>query len=268
MDKYFIPVILTSIIGGGALGFLGSIIVGMRIPFLGIYISHGAMLGAVIGAIFGINQVVSSFAVALLSAIVLGTITTRESRQNEDISVGILFSVSMALVFLGMGLAQNSVSDMLSLLWGSILFARWSSFLFICIASVALTAFFFVFNKELKAIVFSRVLAASSGIRETFVWIIFLVLSTTIITANLSIVGGMMIYSLMTNPPAAAFRVCKGFTKAAILSAIFGAASGLGGFIISYKSPVPLPAGACIALFSALIFLASVLIRRYILRED
>jgi zinc transport system permease protein len=263
MDRYFIPVILTSIIGGGALGLLGSIILGMRVPFLGIYISHGAMLGAVIGAIFGINQMAISFAVALISALVLGTFTTRESKQNEDISVGILFSVSMALVFLGMGIAQNRITDMLSLLWGSILFVRISSFVLVCVGATALAVFFYLFNKELKAIVFSRVLAAASGIRETFVWMVFLILSSLIITSNLSIVGGLMIYSLITNPPAAAFKLCKGFTKAAILSAIFGAASGLGGFIISYVSAKRVPVGACIALFSAAIYVTAVIIRRF-----
>ena len=272
MDPFFIKVIFAGIVGGASIALMGTVIVGMRIPFLGMYISHGAMVGAVFGSLLGFSEVPSALVGALGSALILGSMTPTDFKQGENVAVGILFSISMGLVFLGMGLAQEGRSEMLSLMWGNLLFTTMRSLFVICAISVVLVLFFVVFAKEIRAIVFSRVLAAASGISETFIWVLFLVLSGLIITFNLRIVGGLMIYALMTNPPAAAFRLCRGFTKAAVLSSIFGAASGLGGFLISYYLSIHMkfdaPLGACIALFSAAIYIAAVLIQRYIIRWD
>ena len=265
MDPYFIKVILTGIIGGASIALMGTVIVGMRIPFLGIYVSHGAMVGAIFGSLFGLPEVHSALAGALLSALVLGSLTPLDSKQGANTAMGILFSISMGLVFLGMGLSQGSKAQMLQLMWGSILFVTWPGFYMISAVAAVLLLFFIIFAKEVRAIIFSRMLAAASGVRETFIWVTFLVLASFIITSNLRVVGGLMIFSLMTNPPAAAFRLCRGFTSAAVLSAIFGAASGLGGFLVSYY--LNLPTGACIALFSAAIYVIAILTRRLLIHD-
>ena len=60
MDPYFVKVILAAVIGGASISLMGTIIVGMKIPFLGIYISHGAMVGAVFGSLLGLPEIPSA----------------------------------------------------------------------------------------------------------------------------------------------------------------------------------------------------------------
>ena len=263
MDPFFIKVMLAATLGGASISLMGTIIIGMRIPFLGIYVSHGAMVGAVFGALMGFQQMPSALVASLTSALVLGSMTKSDRGQTENVAVGILFSVSMALVFLGMGLSTESKTQMLQLMWGSILLVRTSGLYAICISFAVLLVFFLLFFKEIRAIVFSRLLAASSGIRETCVWVVFLIVASLIITSSLPVVGGLMIFSLVTNPPAAAFRIARNFRNAVILASVFGAASGLGGFLVSYYGSIRLglnlPTGACIALFSALVYTTAVL---------
>ena len=76
------------------------------------------------------------------------------------------------------------------------------------------------------------------------------------LTVNFQTVGGLMIYSLITNPAAAAFQLVKGCGRALALAALLGALSGLGGFLIA--AVTDLPSGAVIVLFSSgLVLLAA-----------
>ena len=78
------------------------------------------------------------------------------------------------------------------------------------------------------------------------------------LTVNFQTVGGLMIYSLVTNPAAAAFQLVKGCGRAVVLAMVLGAVSGLGGFLIA--AATNLPSGAVIVLFSsALVAVAGII---------
>lgn len=97
--------------------------------------------------------------------------------------------------------------------------------------TLALGGYITVFFKELRAILFSRADAEAAGIRATAVWTGFLILAAATLTVNFQTVGGLMIYSLISNPAAAAFQVARGCGRVLVASAAFGAASGPGGFL-------------------------------------
>ena len=121
-------------------------------------------------------------------------------------------------------------------------------------------AFVLLFYKEMRAIMFSRLHAAAAGVHVTFVWTIFLILTSAVLTVNFQTIGGLMIYSLLANPAAAAFLLVKGHGRSLAVSMLLGAVSGLGGFLIAAASD--LPTGAMIVIFSsALVAVAAVLSR-------
>jgi manganese/iron transport system permease protein len=117
-----------------------------------------------------------------------------------------------------------------------------------------------VFNKELKALLFSRSIAATTGIHERFVYALFLILCGLTLALNLEMIGGLMIFSLITNPAAAAYQLCKGHTAVVITAILFGMFSAVAGFLLSFY--FNLPTGACIVLISTAVFAVSVVIRR------
>ena len=121
-----------------------------------------------------------------------------------------------------------------------------------------------LFFKELRAILFSRTDAAAAGVRVNVVWSGFLVLAAIVLTVNFQTVGGLMIYSLISNPAAAAFQLVKGCRRVIWLSAVLGAASGLGGFLIS--AATDLPSGAVIVLVSSILPAVAALLRRRLAR--
>lgn len=254
---FWAPVIAGGTLAGASSGMLSVYIVGMRIPFLGICVAHAALAGAVFGALAGLTGqmlLLPALAGAVLMSLALGLADPRRINMDANVIMGLLFSVTMGIAFVGFGLfivLGRSDNDVRSLLWGSLTYCRWSDVWLMLGAAAALAAFVLAFGKEMRAILFSRHDAQAAGIHATAVWTGFLVLTAVLMTVNFQTVGGLMIYSLITNPAAAAFQLVKGARRAMILAVIFGAISGLGGFLLS--AVTDLPSGAVIVLVSALL---------------
>lgn len=258
---FWAPVMAGGTLAGASSGVLGTFIVGMRIPFLGVCVAHAALAGAVFGGLCGLEGqqlLLPALAGAVLTALALGLMDPQRIHLDDNTVLSFLFSFSMGLAFLGIGLygiLGKSDNDVRSLLWGSLNFCRWSDVQLMLITSIALAAYIALFFKELRAILFSRPEAEASGIRATAVWTGFLILTAATLTVNFQTVGGLMIYSLISNPAAAAFQVARGFRRALVFSAGFGVASGLGGFLIA--AATDLPSGAVIVLVSSLLLLVT-----------
>lgn len=240
-------ILVAAVVGGGSAGLLGVLVVGMRIPFLAVGAAHFALAGAVFGEVAGLAHGPCAFAGATAGAAVLG-LTLRRRTIDPNVALGTLFSLSMGLAFLGIGLVKGPRSELLGLLWGSLLFVSPSKVLWIGVSAAALVTFVIVFDARLRVLLFSRELAAAL-FSEGLVFALLLVVAAGVITVNLESVGGLMLYSLITNPAVAALRIARGWRSALSLGAALGAVSALGGFLVAYWQD--LPAGACIVLVSS-----------------
>jgi manganese/iron transport system permease protein len=263
---FWLPVMAGGTLAGASCGLLGTFIVGMRIPFLGICVAHAALAGAVFGSLCGLEGpalLLPALGGAVLAALVLGLLDPQRAQLDDNVVLSFLFSATMGLAFLGIGLhgiLGRSDNDVRGMLWGNLNFCRWRDVRLMLVVAGALLAYVIVFFKELRAILFSRPDAAAAGIRVNIVWTGFLVLVAISLTVNFQTVGGLMIYSLISNPAAAAFQLVKGCRRAMWLSAVLGAASGLGGFLIS--AATDLPSGAVIVLVSSTLLAVAAIRRR------
>jgi manganese/iron transport system permease protein len=264
---FWLPVMAGGALAGASSGLLGTFIVGMRIPFLGVCVAHAALAGAVFGGLCGLEGqalLLPALGGAVLTALALGLLDPQRIHLDDNAMLSFLFSATMGLAFLGIGLygiLGRSDNDVRSLLWGSLNFCRWRDVWLMLGATGTLAVYVLVFFKELRAIMFSRTDAEAAGIRVTAVWSGFLVLVAVVLTVNFQTVGGLMIYSLISNPAAAAFQLVRGCRRVMVLSAVLGAASGLGGFLIS--AATDLPSGAVIVLVSSALLAAATIVQRW-----
>jgi len=252
---FWAPVMVGGAVAGASSGALGTFIVGMRIPFLGVAVAHAALAGAVSGGLCGLEGqpvLLPALGGAIVSALGLGWMQPHRSQVDDNMVLSLIFSMTMGLAFLGIGLygiLGKSDNDVRSLLWGSLNFCRWHDVRLMVGSALGLFVYMGVFWKELRAILFSRADAEAAGIRASLVWTGFLVLTATTLTVNFQTVGGLMIYSLMSNPAAAAFQVARGCHRVLAWSAVLGAACGLGGFLLA--AVTDLPSGAVLVLVSS-----------------
>ncbi|MBN2020433.1 MAG: metal ABC transporter permease [Sedimentisphaerales bacterium] len=259
MDPFFYLIIFAGAVAGASTGFLGVYIVGMRMPFIGTCISHAAMAGTIFSCLLGIPPTIGAVTFSVFSAMSMAAIPPDKSRLDTNVGLAILFSFMLGLTFLGIGLVESSRSEILGLLWGNILFVQRKSVLAITAIALLLVLFGTFFNKEMKVLLFSRSIASATGVHQGFVYCLFLCLCGITLSVNLQIIGGLMIFSLITNPAAAAYQICRGHRAVVIAATLFGVLSTVSGFLVSFY--FDLPTGACIVIVSTVIFALSVLCR-------
>lgn len=247
-----------SILAGVGLGIVGVWVVLLRIPFVGVAISHAAFAGSVIGLLLGINPIIMAIVFSLLASILIGPIAEK-SGLEANVIIGIIFSLVLGVAFLGLGLIQGPKTEAFNLIWGSILTLSRSNIYINAGVTFLVIVFLVIFGKEIKAVFYNREVAMASGIPEKFIFFSLLFLSGFVICLNLNTIGGILIFSLLINPPSAARILTHNLSKMYLLSILFGIISCLTGLIFSYLFAVP--AGAAIIIISSLIFIISLILR-------
>ena len=244
--------ILAAFLGGVACATIGVFVVLMHMPFIGVCMSHAAFAGALLGLWLGFEPLVGALVFSLLSAAIIGPLADR-GELSPDTSVGVIFSFMLGLAFLFLGLMPVTKSSALELLWGSILTTTRGDIILLGIVAAVVVGLVFLFYKEIQATIFHRDTALSVGIPATVILYGILFLTGATITASLRSIGGLLIFSLILNPAAAAYQLTYSMKKMFLLSAAFGVLSGWMGLFFSYLFDIP--SGATIVVTSSVIFM-------------
>ena len=244
--------IISAFLGGIACATIGVFVVLLHMPFIGVCMAHSAFAGALLGLWLGFNPLVGAFTLSLLSAAIIGPLADR-GELNPETSVGVIFSLMLGLAFLFMGLMSGTKSVALELLWGSILTNTRSDILFLGLVAIVVVSLVFIFYKEIQATIFHRDMALSVGIPATLILYGILFLTGATITVSLRSIGGLLIFSLILNPAAAAYQLTYSMKRMFLFSAAFGVLSGWIGLLFSYLFNIP--SGATIVVTSSVIFM-------------
>jgi len=243
--------ILASIFGGISCGIVGVWVIMMRIPFVGVAMSHAAFAGAIFGLLLQIDPLTMALLFCLVSALLIGPIADRAD-IDPNVSVGIIFSSILGVAFLGMGLIAGPKTEALNFIWGNILTISNKDVILLIAITLFVLSFLVLLFKEIQAVLFDREIARAVGIPEKIIFYSLLFLCGTTVTLNLNTIGGLLIFSLIINPPSAAYQLTYNLNTMFLLSAIFGSSSCLLGLLFSYIFNVP--SGAIIIITSSLIF--------------
>jgi manganese/iron transport system permease protein len=163
----------------------------------------------------------------------------------------------LGIGFLFIGIIPSTRSAALDLLWGSILANNGSDIIVLAVVVALVVTIVFVFYKDIQATVFQRDIARAVGIPATLMLYGILFLTGATITASFSSIGGLLIFSLILNPAAAAYQLTYNMKWMFVISAAFGVASSWIGLLFSYVFDIP--SGATIVVTSSLIFLIAVI---------
>jgi len=249
--------IISAFLGGIACSTIGVFVVLMHMPFIGVCMSHAAFAGALLGLWLGFNPMIGAFIFSLGAAAIVGPLADR-GELNPETSVGVIFSLMLGLAFLFMGLMPGAKSGALELLWGSILTNTKSDIIILGVVAALVIGIVFIFYKEIQATVFQRDMARSVGVPATVMLYGILFMTGATITASFSSIGGLLIFSLILNPAAAAYQLTYSMKRMFLLSAVFGVLSSWMGLLFSYLFNIP--SGATIVVTSSVIFMLAVIL--------
>ncbi len=243
--------ILAGLFGGITCSVVGVFVVTMHLSFIGVCIAHAAFAGALLGLWLGFNPLIGALLFSLASAAIIGPVADR-GELNPDTSIGIVFSLMLGLAFLFMGLMPGARTEALNLFWGSILTVTRQDIIFLAVITGVIGGLVTIFYKEIQAVICHRDVALAVGIPATIVFYGLLFSTGVTITASLQSIGGLLIYSLILNPAAAAYQLTYSLKRMLIIAVAFGVISCWVGLAVSYL--LDIPSGAAIVITSAIIF--------------
>ncbi len=248
---YMQNALLAGVCAGVMCAVVGVFVVTTHLSFLGVCIAHAAFAGALLGVLLHFDPLLGALIFSLGAAAFIGPLADR-GELSPDSATGIIFSFMLGLAFLFIGLTPGSRTDALSLFWGSILTISRQDLVFMLLATAVVVGLVLVFFKEVQAVICHRHVAMAVGIPATLVFYGMLFATGVTIAVSLASIGGLLIYSLVLNPAAAALQLTYSLKKTILLAAGFGVLSCWAGLAASYLGD--LPAGAAIVITSSAIF--------------
>jgi manganese/zinc/iron transport system permease protein len=259
-------VVIGSALLGISSGVLGSFAVLRQQSLVGDMLSHAALPGVCLGFLLaGSRHLPSILAGALLTGILATLVMLaliRYSRLKTDAALGITLSVSFAIGVVLLTHIQNSGSasqgGLDSFLFGQAA-AMLRSDLYVT-GGTTLLALLLVglFWKEFKLVTFDPVFARSSGLPVPLLDAVLTMMVALAVVIGLQLVGAVLMASMIIAPAAAARQWVKRLEGLVLWSAIFGAAAGISGALISSTNR-GLSTGPLIVLSATAIVLVSLL---------
>lgn len=253
-DIFYFPFFQKAIIAGFFVGFLsgyyGVFIVQRRMGFLGSGLAHSAFGGVAIGIFFNLQPLFIAVPFTILVAIAITYVKTK-TKLAEDTTIGIFFSISMAIGIIFIFLKKNYSSDAFNYLFGSILAVSNNDLFIISIVSL-ITIFLLPYWQRWAYSTFDKELALSDKISVLFDDYLLNILIATTIVVSIKIVGIVLIAAFLVIPAATARILANTFAKMTVISILIGILSALIGLLLSYF--INIPTGATIILLQALIF--------------
>jgi len=242
--------LIAGVLVGFLSGYYGVFIVQRGLGFLGSGLAHAAFGGVALGVL--LNQEPLWIAVPFTILVAIG-ITWVKDKTNlgGDTTIGIFFSVSMALGVIFIFLKRQYSSDAFNYLFGSILSVTITDIIVPAIL-IVITLFLFPFWKRWAYSSFDRELAQTDRIPVILDDYLLSVLISVTVVVSIKVVGIVLIAAFLVIPPAAARLISRSFSKMTLLSIITGTVTALIGLWISYYLDVP--SGATIILLQAFIF--------------
>jgi len=237
--------IAAGILASIACGLIGPFVVSKRMVFISDGLSHSALGGLGIAYWAGINPLYGAIAFVLLAAVVIGLVEEKSLYRN-DLLIGILWAVGMAIGIIFIYLTPGFAPDLMSFLFGNILTVPRSNIVIISALVCLVLLFITVFYKGFVSITLDEEFSRARGLPVRALNIGLLLLIAISIVALIQVVGIVLIIALLTIPVAIANELSIRFKTIMLISVIIGMLICLGGLAVSYF--VELPSGAVIIL--------------------
>lgn len=258
-DLLTLPFMQRALIAGVLIGFLASyygvFVVQRGLSFLGSGLAHAAFGGVALGLLLESEPLWIAVPFTIIVAIGITWVKNR-TELGSDTTIGIFFSVSMALGIIFLFLRKQYSIDAFTYLFGSILSVTIIDIIFA--ASIVLVTFLFLpYWKRWAYSSFDRELAQADRIPVLFDDYILSILIAVTVVVSLKLVGIVLIAAFLVIPAASARLLSKSFSRMTVVSVSVGMLSAIGGLWISYY--LDIPSGATIILLQAVVFILAII---------
>lgn len=238
--------LIAAIVSGLLCGYIGVYLKRLGLITLGFAVAHGAIAGASIAFMLGLNVEMLAFTFGVLVAIVIEILHNRFDVDRELASM-FVFSLSSSLAIIAIYLTPSILltSDIaIVILWGSILSMTRERIIFLGIILISILLYVSAFRLEIDSLLFDPKLAEAEGINTELHALAFILISSLTITVLLRFIGGLLLFTLLFVPATTSTTIT--YKNQEAVGALIGAIAGAIGLLLSFR--FDLPVGSTMAL--------------------
>ena len=253
-------------------GFLVLLFAGALFPLSGVFVlrlnlitlrfmlMHGTLLGGAIALGVGVEPLYLSLGLNVALIFLVSRLS-----QSTGLNLGHVTTFFMVLT-VGLALAimyrfNVPAKDTLAILWGNLYamseFDVLLTVLFLC----ASLGFVLATYGKLKAIIFDREVAFSTGIPDKLLYSAILVLTGMTIAFAMKLIGALLLDALLLLPAIVASFFAKSTKQMFLTACIIGLFSAFVGFLLSLA--LDIPASSAVTLVSASVLGVGAIIHKY-----
>ncbi|MDX2250914.1 MAG: metal ABC transporter permease [Nitrospira sp.] len=247
--------LLAAAMVGGLCSVIGVFVVLRGLAFVGAGTSHAAFAGVALGYLIGWPPLFLAIVFGLATVWTTGWVEEK-GRMKLDVSIGILYTTTMALAILFIGLMKNYNAEVYGYLFGSVLSVTSEELQIIAGLSILVLGLLLLFSKELYFIAFDQEMAEASGVPARGIFFLLLTLVALTVVVSLKTVGAILVFAMILIPASTAYQLTHSLKTLTLYSMAIGVATAVGGVVIS--AVCDLPSGPAIVLLSTVLFFCAV----------
>ncbi len=248
--------LLAAAMVGGLCSVIGVFVVLRGLAFVGAGTAHAAFAGVALGFLMGWPPLLLAIIFGLATVWITGWVEEK-GRMKLDVSIGILYTTTMALAILFIGLMKTYNAEVYGYLFGSVLSVTSEELRTIGGLSILILGLILLFSKELYFIAFDQEMAEASGVPARKIFFLLLTLVALTVVISLKTVGAILVFAMILIPASTAYQLTHSLRTLTIYSILIGISTSVSGVLISAVWDIP--SGPAIVLLATSIFFLAIL---------
>jgi ABC-type Mn2+/Zn2+ transport system permease subunit len=248
--------LLAAAMVGGLCSVIGVFVVLRGLAFVGAGTAHAAFAGVALGFLMGWPPLLLAIIFGLATVWITGWVEEK-GRMKLDVSIGILYTTTMALAILFIGLMKTYNAEVYGYLFGSVLSVTSEELRTIGGLSILVLGLILLFSKELYFIAFDQEMAEASGVPARKIFFLLLTLVALTVVISLKTVGAILVFAMILIPASTAYQLTHSLRTLTIYSILIGISTSVSGVLISAVWDIP--SGPAIVLLATSIFFLAIL---------
>ena len=251
---FFQMALMAGLLASLACGVMGTYVVVRRMTSLAGGLAHAAFGGVGLGYLLGFDSIFGAALFALAAGAGI-RILYRKFHHGTDTLVSMFWSVGMALGLIFASLRQGYTPDLMSYLFGSILFVSERDLIFLASLDFVIVVSVVSLFRELQAVTFDEEFSQLVGLPVEALSHYLMALIGLAVVVLIQVVGVILSIALLSIPAATARHWTEDLTPTMVLATALGGFSVTVGLFFSYWASSALglevPTGPSIILVAA-----------------
>jgi ABC-type Mn2+/Zn2+ transport system permease subunit len=224
--------LLAAAMVGGLCSVIGVFVVLRGLAFMGAGTAHAAFAGVALGYLIGWPPLLMAILFGLATVWITGWVEEK-GRMKLDVSIGILYTATMALAILFIGLMKTYNAEIYGYLFGNVLAVTSEELGIIAGLSIVVIGAIVLFSKELYFIAFDQEMAEASGVPARRIFFLLLTLIALTVVISLKTVGAILVFAMILIPASTAYQLTHSLSTLTWYSILIGITCSVGGVLIS-----------------------------------